>query len=141
MLLMICAMGCYMAALQLLAVTPPGSGPIGSLMLVLPGDFMEWMHAPAYGLLAWLTVVGLQRRGWPMGYAATVGLSFALLFGLWTEVAQASVPGREPSLKDVAVDGAGILLAGILIGRNSLRLSTLRRALAWSGIGAVESGL
>lgn len=103
---------CYMGLLVVLAMSSPGVGPIGMLMLVLPGDLMEFMHAPAYGLLAWLAIRGFQRRGWPVPYALTVGVIFAIVFGLWTEVAQASVPGRSPSVKDLLVDALGIFVAG-----------------------------
>jgi hypothetical protein len=105
----------YMGLLVVLAVATPGIGPIGHLMLVLPGNFMEWMHAPAYGLLAFLAIRGFQHRGWPISYSLGVGLLFALVFGLWTEVAQASAPGRSPSVDDLVVDSIGIALAGSLV--------------------------
>lgn len=136
---MIGAMGCYMAALQLLAVSSPGVGPIGNLMLVLPGDLMEWMHAPAYGLLAWLAVAGLRHRGWPLSYALPVGLAFALVFGVWTEVAQGSVPGREPSIKDLLVNGIGIFLAGVWMCRRDSARG--RRATMWSWPGLRGNGV
>ncbi len=115
MVLVASSIVCYMSLLGILAVASPGVGPIGMLMLVLPGDLMEWMHAPAYGLLAWLAIRGFQRRGWPVPYALIVGVLFAILFGLWTEVAQASAPGRSPSVKDLLVDAFGIFVAGSLV--------------------------
>lgn len=115
MLLVTSSIVCYMGLLGALAVASPGVGPIGALMLVLPGDVMEWMHAPAYGLLGWLAIRGFQRRGWPVPYALIVGVFFAIVFGLWTEVAQASAPGRSPSVKDLLVDALGIFVAGSLV--------------------------
>lgn len=140
-MLMIGAIAGYMAALELLAVSSPGAGPIGWLMLVLPGEFMEWMHAPAYGFLAWLTLIWLRRRSWPWPYAVPVGLSLALVFGLWTEVAQVSVPGREPSVKDLVVDGVGIVAAAMWIWWREMGPPAGRGAAAWCWLGLQRNGI
>lgn len=115
MLVLICVIVGYMGLLVVLAMTSPGVGPIGMLMLILPGDLMEGMHAPAYGLLALLVIRAFDRRGWPVPFAVTVGLLVAVVFGLWTEVAQGPVPGREPSVKDMLVNLVGILSAGTMV--------------------------
>ncbi len=105
----------YMGLLIVLAVATPGVGPIGTLMVMLPGTLTELMHAPAYGFLAFLAIRAFRHRGWPVSYALGVGLLFALVFGVWTEVAQASAPGRSPSVDDLVVDIIGIVFAGSLV--------------------------
>jgi VanZ family protein len=133
-MLVLSAIAAYMGFLVVLAVTTPGIGPIGHLMVVLPGTFMEWMHAPAYGLLALLAIRGFRHRGWPVSYALGVGLLFALVFGLWTEVAQASAPGRSPSVDDLVVDGIGIAVAGSLVAWQELCPAQFDRAVVLSSL-------
>lgn len=120
-MLVLSIIGAYMGLLIVLAVATPGVGPIGTLMVMLPGPFTELMHAPAYGYLAFLAIRGFRHRGWPVSYALGVGLLLALVFGVWTEVAQASAPGRSPSVDDLVVDSIGIALAGSLVLWQELR--------------------
>lgn len=101
----------YMLLLSVLATASPGIGLLGWILLLLPGQLLDWLHAPAYGFLAWLSMIGLYRRRWPLPYALAAGSFFALMFGLWTETLQGSVPGRGPELKDLVVDGVGIVMA------------------------------
>lgn len=121
---------CYMGLLSVLAMASPGIGLFGWAMLLVPSTVLDWMHAPAYGLLAWLAVHGLQRRGWPAPYALAVGLLLAFVFGLWTEVAQGQVPGRVPSVKDLLVDAIGICMAGSLVLWQQVSSRTPRRFVA-----------
>ena len=72
-------------------------------------------HAPGYGILALLLTCGLQRRAWPLAYALPVAAAAALVFGLWTEVFQGSVEGRESNVDDLMVDAIGIGLATMLM--------------------------
>ncbi len=105
----------YMVLLVGLAVAAPGIGFTGSLIDLVPGDWRDWAHVPAYGLLAWLVMLGFRRRGWPLGYAMFVGTWFSVVFGLWTEVAQGAAPGREASLHDLLNDLLGAMMAGALM--------------------------
>ena len=83
-----------MVVLSVLATASPGIGILGWILLLLPGQLLDCLHAPAYGFLAWLSIIGLYRRRWPLPYALVAGSLFAFLFGLWTETLQGSVPGR-----------------------------------------------
>jgi hypothetical protein len=105
----------YMVVLGVLATASPGIGILGWILLMLPGQLLDCLHAPAYGFLAWLSMTGLYRRRWPFLYALAAGSFFALLFGLWTETLQGSVPGRGSELKDLVVDGVGIVMAAVFV--------------------------
>lgn len=106
-------LGC-MGLLYFGAMIAPGVGLSGSLMVRTPSEILEWAHAPGYGILAWLMTSWLQRREWPFPYALAVGSAAALVFGLWTEVFQGTVPGRQTSADDLVVDAIGIVSAGTL---------------------------
>ena len=79
------------------------------------GNFLDWAHAPGFGILALLLTRGLQRRAWPLAYALPVAAGAAFVFGLWTEVFQGSIQGRESNVDDLVVDAIGISLAAILM--------------------------
>jgi VanZ family protein len=104
----------YIGILSVLATVSPGNGPLGYILQFLPSQILDFLHAPAYGLLAWLGIIGLRRRGWPHSLALIAGCLFALVFGFWTETLQLSVPGRGLEIKDLVTDGLGIAIAGIL---------------------------
>jgi len=101
----------YIGLLYFGAIIVPGVGLSGHLMVLVPGNLLEWAHAPGYGILAVLIALGLQRRAWPLAYAFPVAAAAALVFGLWTEVFQGSVQGRGPSVDDLVTDAVGIGLA------------------------------
>ncbi|THJ13660.1 MAG: hypothetical protein CAF43_001095 [Nitrospira sp. CG24C] len=105
----------YMGLLYFGAVIVPGIGLSGQLLAQVPGNFLDWAHAPGYGILAVLLTRGLQRRAWPLAYALPVAAAAALVFGLWTEVFQGSVEGRESNIDDLVVDAVGIGLAAIMM--------------------------
>jgi len=105
----------YMGLLYIGAIIVPGVGLFGHLMVQVPGSLLEWAHAPGYGILAVLLTRGLQRRAWPLAYALPVAAAAALVFGLWTEVFQGSVQGRQTTADDLVTDAIGIGLAAILI--------------------------
>ncbi len=105
----------YMMLLAVLAVAAPGIGFTGSLIDLVPGAWRDGAHVPAYGLLAWLVMLSLRRRGWPLSYALLVGIACAVVFGLWTEIAQGLTPGREASLHDLLNDLLGAMMAGTLM--------------------------
>jgi len=65
--------------------------------------------------LAVLLTRGLQRRAWPLAYALPVAAAAAFVFGLWTEVFQGSVPGRQTTVDDLVVDAIGIGLAAMIL--------------------------
>ena len=101
----------YMLFLVGLAVAAPGIGWGGSLIELVPDAWRNGAHVPAYGVFAWLVMWGLIRRGWPVMHAACIGVLATGVFGLWTEVAQGTAPGRETSLDDVWKDLVGSVIA------------------------------
>jgi VanZ family protein len=114
----------YMGLLYFGAVIVPGIGLSGQLLAQVPGNFLDWAHAPGYGILALLLTRGLQRRAWPLAYALPV-------FGLWTEVFQGSVEGRESNVDDLVVDAIGIGLAVIMMLSATVR-NRITAICSWS---------
>ncbi len=111
----------YMGLLYFGAIIAPEVGFAGHLLLQVPASLLEWAHAPGYGILAILLTCGLQSRTWPWAYALPVAAAAAFVFGLWTEVFQGSVQGREASVDDLLTDALGIGLAMIVMLSKSAR--------------------
>jgi VanZ family protein len=105
----------YMFFLVGLAVASPGIGFHGTLISLVPENWRDMAHVPAYGALAWLLIRGFRRRGWPLSYAMLCGILLSTVFGLWTEVVQGSTPGRETSLHDLVSDTLGGMMAATLV--------------------------
>ena len=85
--------------------------------LGLSGFLINLAHVP---LFAGLSLLGIWAvSGPPIPRVAVVAI-FCTLFSMVDEWGQRFVPGRVPSLEDVALDSAGILLGlvlGMLLGR------------------------
>ena len=111
----------YIWLLYFGAIIVPGVGLSGHLLVQVPVSLLEWAHAPGYGILAVLIVLGLQRRSWPLTYALPVAAAAALVFGLWTEVFQGSVQGRGASVNDLVTDAVGIGLATTMMLSETVR--------------------
>lgn len=111
----------YMGLLAFGAVIVPGVGLSGHLLAQVPGNFLDWAHAPGYGILALLLTRGFQRRAWPLAYALPVAAAAALVFGLWTEVFQGSIQGRESNVDDLVTDAVGIGLATAMMLSETVR--------------------
>lgn len=73
-------------------------------------------HLGGYGLLALLVYRAFNRSwlGWDLK-AAVNSFGFAFCYGIIDELHQSFVPGRNASAVDVLINGAGILLALVLI--------------------------
>jgi len=105
----------YIGLLYFGATIVPGVGLSGYLIGLVPWTLFDWAHAPGYGILALLLTLGLQRRAWPLAYALPVAAAAAFVFGLWTEVFQGSVQGRQTTADDLVTDAIGIGLAAIIV--------------------------
>ena len=105
----------YIWLLYFGATIVPGVGLSGQLIGLVPWSLVDWAHAPGYGILAILLTRGLQRRVWPLAYALPVAAAAALVFGLWTEVFQGSVQGRQTTVDDLVTDAIGIGLASMIL--------------------------
>jgi hypothetical protein len=111
----------YIWLLYFGAIIVPGVGLSGHLIGLVPYRIFDWAHAPGYGILAVLLTRGLQRRAWPLAYALPVAAAAALVFGLWTEVIQGSVQGRQTTADDLVTDAVGIGLAVMLMRSGTVR--------------------
>jgi hypothetical protein len=118
----------YIGLLYFGATIVPGVGLSGYLIGLVPWILFDWAHAPGYGILALLLTLGLQRRAWPLAYALPVAAAAAFVFGLWTEVFQGSVQGRQLSVDDLVTDAIGIGLAVIMILSGTVRNRIVLRA-------------
>lgn len=108
----------YMLLLAGLAVAAPGIGWGGFLIELVPENWRDAAHVPVYGLLAWMVMWGLLRRGWPVRHAVSIGVLATGVFGLWTEVAQGMAPERDTSLDDVWKNLlGGMISAALVLGR------------------------
>ncbi len=89
-------------------------GPAGAL-LCRHGDKIA--HAISFGVLAFLFYRVAASRALPGLHRAPVfaAVAFALLYGVLDECHQAHVPGRDPSLWDLAADLTGASLAGLFL--------------------------
>jgi hypothetical protein len=105
----------YIGLLYFGAIIVPGVGISGHLIGLVPWRLFDWAHAPGYGILAMLLTRGLQRRAWPLAYALPVAAAAALVFGLWTEVFQGSVQGRQTTVDDLVTDAVGVGIATIMM--------------------------
>jgi hypothetical protein len=105
----------YIGLLYFGAIIVPGVGLSGYLIGLVPWSLFDWAHAPGYGILALLLTRGLQRRAWPLAYALPVAAAAAFVFGLWTEVFQGSVQGRQTTVDDLVTDAIGIGLATMIM--------------------------
>lgn len=95
-------------------------------------------HAPLFGVLAFLALIALPRRGsppWPRIDRRTGGLVLAVVGGwsLLDEWHQSWVPGRHASLGDVLTDfvgAASVLLVAHTLGRPRASAALVLRSLA-----------
>ncbi|HEY8171763.1 MAG TPA: VanZ family protein [Dehalococcoidia bacterium] len=75
--------------------------------------FDKVAHLVEYGALAFIAA-WVFGRGHVTSRIAAIAVAFALLYGVSDELHQAFVPGRDPSLDDLAADGVGALLGALV---------------------------
>jgi VanZ family protein len=104
----------YMAVLLLLSAVPGPTGveDQGNLLALVSPGLQNFLHMPAYGVLALLWIAVLRRRGIPPPWTYGLALLLAAGYGVVLEFVQLWVPGRYPSVTDGLLDIAGILLFG-----------------------------
>jgi VanZ family protein len=101
----------------------------------------NFLHAPAFGLLALLLLLTLPRRGtWPVLHRPEqlVVVLGTLVYGVIDELHQASVPGRDLSVLDLMTDvtaAACVLWIVGYLGRTGATEAGLARRFAL-GLGA-----
>jgi hypothetical protein len=97
MLLVVAVIAGYMLLLVGLAVASPGIGFTGSLLHLVPGDWRDAAHVPAYGLLAWLAMVGLPPA-W-LAYSLRPARWNRVCRGLW--LMDGGGPGDGPGTRSL----------------------------------------
>ncbi len=75
---------------------------------LLHGLVRKSAHFTEYGVLFWLLVRG------PMAKRPYIALALCVLYAMLDETHQVFVPGRTPSLYDVALDSTGALFSRFL---------------------------
>ncbi len=108
---------------------PAGSGPLALLTLhwppwLLPLD--EWLNFAGYLPLGLLSCVAALRSGWRLRNAVLLAVLGPALMSYTVEVLQHLLPGRHPSLKDLALNSLGAL-AGASLGAIVNQLGWLQR--------------
>ncbi len=79
-------------------------------------------HMLAYAILAGLVWRALGARWRSLWLRAAVAILVAVAYGAFDECHQYFVPGRECSFSDWSCDSAGAALAGVVLGRLSMRM-------------------
>lgn len=73
-------------------------------------------HATEYAIFVLLLAGALRSRKWAPRTAAGAAVAAAVLFGATDEWHQTFVQGRDGCVRDVLIDSAGALAAGIGLG-------------------------
>ncbi len=90
-------------------------------------------HQPLFGLVALSFLLALgQRARTPKTFA--LGITFALLVGVYDEIHQASIPYRYSSIWDVGSDVVGATFAILVAGWSDLRGGLLAHLLPMAGL-------
>ncbi|MFA9460980.1 VanZ family protein [Thiohalorhabdus sp. Cl-TMA] len=111
---LLCMLGLYQLSSIPGTPRPDPAGLAWSLSWLSSG-LQNFLHIPAYGLLAWLWQRALVRLPLGRGPATITALGLTLGYGLFDEWHQSWVPGRYPSGADLMLDGVGALM-GLTLG-------------------------
>lgn len=88
-------------------------GASNSTIAVLHGLIRKGAHFTNYGILFWILIRG------PMAGRPWKALMLCVCYAFLDEGHQILVPGRTPSLYDVALDSSGALFSRFLTGATS----------------------
>lgn len=109
----------YMAALLISACVPTDGAEEQRHFLwflaLVPATLQNFLHIPAYALLAFLWRWSLGGMGARTAIATSLTLTIA--FGVFQEWAQSLVPGRYASFYDVIFDAVGAVVGVWCFGR------------------------
>lgn len=99
-----------MAALFALSSIPDDEPNLAHRILILPPQWHNAVHVPAYALLAWLWWRALRIAGWRAPRAILAGVVVATIYGALDELHQYFVPGRFLSVTDGMLNLLGATL-------------------------------
>jgi len=83
--------------------------------------FHNLLHVPAYATLTFFCFCFLGRGKNKVKESFGV-FTFSFLYGAFMEILQGFVPGRNPSLYDLALNAAGILLVIFLLKKRIITI-------------------
>ena len=103
----------YMAVLFVASSLPstPDTVLVWDPFALLDPVIQNFLHLPAYGLLALLWIKTLDESGVQAPFNMVAAVAIASAFGMITEFSQVWVPGRYPSVLDWLFDSTGALVS------------------------------
>ena len=109
----------YMALLLVTACVPTDGSEVTDhhflwFLALVPVDIQNFLHIPAYAILAFLWRWSLNRMRPRL--AVLLSLILTMTFGVTQEWAQSLVPGRFASLSDILFDAVGAVIGLWLYG-------------------------
>lgn len=111
----------YALLLAAVSLLPPASEGPGQWQQLIEPPVQKLLHVAAYAGLTVLIIAATRTGHIGLGGLTLISLA-AVAYGALLELAQAAVPGRFTTLRDVLLNGAGVL-AGVLVvaGLRALR--------------------
>jgi len=98
-----------MGAIFLVSSVPDDDSELARTVLFLEPQVQNLLHAPVYGVLAWLWWRALVAWGMGSRGAVLAAAALATVYGALDEVHQYFVPGRFASVTDALLNAAGAL--------------------------------
>jgi len=99
----------YMVGLFALS-SIPDNGDGGYIIGFVTPRIQNFLHIPAFGLLAILGIVTLRNRGFTEHRSILLAILLSAAYGGIIEICQFWIPGRFASLMDFFLNVTGILL-------------------------------
>lgn len=118
----------WMALIFALSSVPGTASPVDgdpAMFAWLPANVQNMLHAPVFGMLAWLWQRAFRQFGVSASFGAVAAVVITISYGAVDEWHQSFVPGRMPSLTDLSLDAVGACLA-VLIGNQGHKWALAR---------------
>jgi VanZ family protein len=111
----------YALLLAAVSLLPPGSRGPGQWQQLVEPPVQKLLHVAAYAGLTVLIIAATRSGHISLGGLILIPLA-AVAYGALLELAQAAVPGRFTTLRDVLLNGAGVLVGVFVVaGLRALR--------------------
>jgi len=112
----------YAMLLAAVSLVPPSSKGLGECQQLVAPTVQKVLHVAAYAGLTVLIIAAMRSGHIGLGGLTLVFLA-AVAYGALLELAQAAIPGRFATLRDVLLNGVGVLVGMLVVAG----LRTLRR--------------
>ena len=112
----------YMAGLFVLSSIPETESPdwlLEEALVLLPPTWQNLLHIPLYFGLAACWIWALRAISLASLTSVLLGMSLAMIWGIFDELHQTTVPGRFGSITDMGLNLTGAALAAVLMYRCS----------------------